>query len=97
MIIVAGHLLVAAEQRDAYLDSVADVVPAARAAAGCLEFVQVADPVEPDRIVIYERWESDEALLAFRGGGGGDGGDDDTPELLGAEVAKYRISGVESP
>lgn len=94
MIIIAGHLQVDPEQRDAYLRSVADVVPAARAAAGCLEFVQVADPVEPDRIVVYERWESDEDLLAFRGQGQGE---DDTPELLGADVSKYRISGVEAP
>lgn len=94
VIIVAGHLLVDAEQRAAYLAQVADVAPLARAAAGCLEFVQVADPVEPDRIVVYERWESDEALLAFRGQGQDD---DDTPELLGADVSKYRISAVEPP
>lgn len=96
MIIVAGHLLVEPDRRAAYLDSVADVAPSARAAAGCLDFVQAADPVEPDRIVIYERWESDDALLAFRSQGS-DGEDDDTPELRGAEVAKYQISAVEPP
>lgn len=94
MIIVAGHLIIYPDQRTTYLERAADVVTAARAAVGCLEFVQVADPVEPDRIVVYERWESDEDLDAFRGAAGGI---EDTPELLGAEVAKYRISGVESP
>jgi len=94
MIIIAGHLRVDADERAAYLSCVADVVPSARAAPGCLEFVQVADPVEPDRIVVFERWESDDALLAFRGQGQGV---DDTPELLDADVSKYRISAVESP
>ena len=94
MIIVAGHLQVDPQQRDAYLERMADVAPSARAAAGCLDFVQVADPVEADRIIVYERWENDEALLAFRGQGQGV---DDTPELLGADVAKYRISAVEAP
>ena len=94
MIIIAGHLLVDPDDRAVYLETVASVVPAARAAAGCLEFVQVADPVDADRIVVYERWESDDAMSAFRGQGHGV---DDTPELRGASVAKYRVSGVESP
>lgn len=94
VIIISGHLLVDPAQRGSYLGATAGVAPQARAAAGCLEFVQVADPVEADRIVVYERWESDADLEAFRGAGASVEG---TPELLGAEVAKYRISAVESP
>jgi quinol monooxygenase YgiN len=94
VIIIAGHLLLDPAERAAYLDAVAHVAPEARATSGCLDFVQVADPVEPDRIVIYERWESDQALLAFRDRGGDRL---DTPELRGAEVAKYRISAIEPP
>ena len=37
---------------------------------------------------------SDEDLLAFRTSGGEDL---ETPELLGADVAKYRIASVEAP
>lgn len=106
MIIVSGYLLVDPAQRDAYLAATFEVARLARVAPGCLDFVQVADPLEDDRIVIYERWESDEQLTAFRNSGtGGDAGNaDDTsdlpPELLAAKaakVAKYRISAVESP
>lgn len=43
---------------------------------------------------MYERWEADEALSAFRGEGHGV---DDTPALLDADVSTYRISEVESP
>ena len=38
----------------------------ARAAPGCLDFAQSADQLEPDRINIFERWESDAHLEAFR-------------------------------
>lgn len=92
MIIVAGYLIVDPNQRVTYLERAADVVTAARAAKGCLEFIQVSDPVESDRIVVFERWESDEDLHAFRGAAEGVEG---APQLLGAEVVKYRISGVE--
>ena len=99
MIIVAGHLIVAEHDRDAYLAGVAAVNRLARASPGCLAFVQVADPLEADRIVSYERWESDAALLAFRSSGpeGGAGSAESLPQLLGADVGKYRISAVEAP
>jgi heme-degrading monooxygenase HmoA len=38
----------------------------AREAPGCLDFAQSPDPLEPDRINVFERWESDAALQAFR-------------------------------
>jgi quinol monooxygenase YgiN len=96
VIIVAGTLFVAAAERERYLTAVADVTGQARAAAGCLDFVQAADPLDPSRINVYERWDSDEALLAFRGSGEA-GAEPDGPELTGADVRKYRISAVEAP
>ena len=95
MFIIAGELRLDPADRDHYLDAVASVAPQARAAPGCLDFVQAADPVEPDRINVYERWESDEALLAFRAlPGGPDAG---TPLLRSAAVRRYRIASVEDP
>ena len=38
----------------------------AQHAPGCLDFSQSPDPIETDRINIFERWESDEQLAAFR-------------------------------
>ncbi|MFI5956102.1 putative quinol monooxygenase [Cryptosporangium sp. NPDC051539] len=94
MIIVAGWIRVDAAERDRYLAAVADVTRQARAAPGCADFVQAPDPLDPERIVILERWESDDALLAFRNSGGPDL---EVPEVRGAEVRKYRISAVEAP
>jgi quinol monooxygenase YgiN len=94
MIIIAGHLRVASGERDRFLAAVADVARQAREAPGCHDFVQAADPIEPDRINIYERWESDEDLLRFRGEGGPPA---EAPDPVEFDVRKYRISTVEQP
>ncbi|GIH72537.1 MULTISPECIES: putative quinol monooxygenase [Sphaerimonospora] len=92
MIIVSGHLYVAPEVRDAYLAGCVEVVEQARATAGCLDFALAADLVEPGRINVYERWESEAALEAFRGDGTSD---EQSVQILDAEVHRYRISSVE--
>ncbi|MEU4693438.1 antibiotic biosynthesis monooxygenase family protein [Actinoplanes sp. NPDC023714] len=94
MIIIAGELHVAPADRDRYLAAVAGVAEQARAAGGCLDFVQAADPLVEGRINVYERWESDAELEAFRNAGGPE---IDTPAILGGDVRKYRISAVEAP
>ncbi|GAA0950193.1 putative quinol monooxygenase [Virgisporangium aurantiacum] len=94
MIIIAGHITVDPTDRGRYLEAVADVAPQARAFAGCLDFVQAADPIEPGRINIYERWTDDEALHRFRESGGAG---PDAPPIRAADVKKYRIAAVESP
>ena len=96
MIIIAGTLTLGAADRENYLAAVADVAPAARRAPGCLDFVQAADPVDPERIVIFERWESDEDLERFRTSGAPDA-QPELPPLQDADVRKYRIASVEEP
>jgi quinol monooxygenase YgiN len=68
-VIVAGHLIVDEAERDAYLTGCREVIVAARAADGCIAFHLSADPVEPDRINLFEHWESVAAVEAFRGSG----------------------------
>ena len=99
MIIIAGTLTVDPDERERYLAAVSDVAPAARRAPGCLDFVQAPDPVDPGRINVYERWESDEDLHRFRTSGGPDpdAADSEVPEIRSADVHKYRISAVEAP
>jgi quinol monooxygenase YgiN len=96
VIIIAGTLTLAPDDRERYLAAVADVAPSARQAPGCLDFVQTADPVDPERIVIFERWESDEDLEGFRTSGGPDT-ESELPPLRDADVRKYRIASVEDP
>ncbi|MEV7287721.1 antibiotic biosynthesis monooxygenase [Streptomyces sp. NPDC093252] len=91
MLIIAGHLRVEAEDRDAYLTGCVPVIAQARATPGCLDFTLSPDPLEPDRIQVYERWESEEALTHFRDTGPEP---EQSARILGAEVRRYEISGV---
>jgi quinol monooxygenase YgiN len=92
MLIIAGWLRVDPEARDSYLDGCAAVVSQARSAPGCLDFALTADLLDPARINVYERWESDEQLHAFRGSGPDSG---QTEQIRDADVLKYRISATE--
>ena len=72
------------DDRDRYLLAVRDVADQARAFPGCVDFAQSPDPNDPGRINVFERWESDEALEAFRSSGTDDGADIEfEPERLG--------------
>jgi quinol monooxygenase YgiN len=62
MVIVQGVFRVAPSDRDAYLAETLETMRISRSEPGCLEYVFAADPVEADRVVLSERWESNEAL-----------------------------------
>lgn len=94
MIIISGKLYVDADARDAYLAGCLKAIEQARTAPGCLDFTLTADPIEPNRINVHERWESDEDVERFRSDGPAP---EQTAQIRDAEVRKYRISGVESP
>jgi quinol monooxygenase YgiN len=92
MIIIAGWLRVAPTDRARYLADCETVMRMAQSAPGCLDFILSADPIDPARIRVFERWESDDDLLRFRGTGPDA---DQTNQILDATVRKYRISTVE--
>jgi Antibiotic biosynthesis monooxygenase len=94
VLIIAGSLIVDPADRASFLAANADVVVRAREATGCLDFVQAADPIDPSRINIFERWEREDHLLAFRGAGQPSS---DSPPIQSATVMRYVISAVEEP
>ena len=65
-----------------------DVVSQGRAAAGCLDFALSADFIDPGRINIFERWESQAAVEAFRGSGVDD---EQGAAIASASVAEYEV------
>ncbi len=92
MIIVSGHLVVDATHRAAYLQDCLDVIVSARRAPGCRDFHLAADPLDPQRINVYEEWTSVEALEAFRGHGHDGPGN----ELIhAAQVAQHVIASTQ--
>ena len=93
VVIVAGHVVVDPTERDDYLSGCVEVVRQARQAPGCLDFSLTADLIEPGRINIFERWESQAAVEAFRGSGPSD---EQGAAIVSAAVAEYDVSGHRS-
>ena len=58
------------------------------------DFVQAADPLDPSRVNVFERWDTEDDLLAFRGAGQPA---HDSPPIRSADVMRYIISSVEDP
>ena len=69
MIVVAGSIIITSGRRMEFLAASRSAMIQARSALGCKDFVVAADPIEEDRVNIYEAWESEEHLNAFRGSG----------------------------
>ncbi len=93
MVIVAGHLIVEAEQRESYLADSARIVEQARRAPGCLDFSIAADLLDPGRSNIFERWEAQADVERFRGSGPSD---EQSAAILSASVAEYDVADVRS-
>ena len=89
MIIVSGKIFIKDSMRDLFVEKSLDAIKAARQAKGCHDFVVAADPIEPDRVNVYEAWESEDDLAAFRGSGP----DADISSLIrDAQVTQHRIA-----
>jgi quinol monooxygenase YgiN len=94
MLIIAGHLVLDSADRQAYLDLTHDVTRQARATEGCLDFVQSADPLDPTRVNIFERWSAEAAMIAFREM---DPSEAQLPPIVDADVKRYVIASIEAP
>lgn len=93
MIIVSGWLRVDEQQRQEYLDGCLPVIEAARRTPGCLDFSLTADPLEHDRINIFEQWEDVESVERFRSSGPSD---EQQAVILDARVHQHDIASTVS-
>jgi quinol monooxygenase YgiN len=94
MLIIAGHIQVPPERRDALVAQFADLVRRARAAPGCLDVAVTADSVDPGRINNLERWASQEDLDHWRSVAHAP---DISDEMLAVHVHLYDASGERPP
>lgn len=63
-VIVTGTFDLAPEDRDAFLAGRAEGMRRSRAEDGCVAYAFAADPLESGRVLLFEQWESEEALAA---------------------------------
>lgn len=95
MVIVGGTFEVDPNERERFLSSRHRMMRASRAEAGCLEYTFAADPIDPGRIVLFERWENQEALDAHLSAlrARPQSPDPDVPTIT-SSIVIYDVSGV---
>src|SRR3954471_23028683 len=64
MVIVGGTFEIDPAQREQFLAGRAAMMRVSRAEQGCLEYTFCADPIDPARVVLFERWSSQSDLDA---------------------------------
>lgn len=85
MVIVGGTFEVQGRSREQFLAERFDLMRRSRAEHGCLEYTFSADPIEPHRVLLFERWESQsdlDAHLSGMGAGPKPSSDDVTPTSI---------------
>lgn len=96
MIVVAGKVAIRPERREDAIRAALAMAEATRKEAGCLTYQFSADLADPSTILIFEEWESDEALTrhfqtehmrVFRAG---------LPQLLAGppSIKRYAVASV---
>jgi quinol monooxygenase YgiN len=68
-IIVAGKLTIKSGSRDEFIEKSREATLQARENEACDDFSVSPDPIDLNRVNIYEKWKSRSALDAFRGSG----------------------------
>jgi quinol monooxygenase YgiN len=94
MLIVAGHFDVDPDRREQFITDRVENIRTSRGEDGCIVYAFSPDPIEPGRVLLFERWESKAALAthleALRSAARPA---DDIP-ILGAEIMQYEIGEV---
>ncbi len=90
-VIVQGVFVVESGERDQFIEASIDGMRTSRAEAGCLEYVLAADPLDPVRVVLSERWESMDLLQQHLNGQASRPAGD-RPKPHSAEVVMYEVA-----
>ena len=88
-IIVAGNLKIKKGCRAEFIKGSASAIIQARTAEGCDDFSVSEDPIDENRVNIFEKRSSREALEKFRGSGP----EDDTFSMVDSfNVKEYEVN-----
>lgn len=96
MLIIAGTFEVDPAQRDEFIAGREAGMRESRAEAGCIDYVLSADPIEPGRVYLFERWESAEHLAPHLARVSAPKPPTDSPgvPVLSVDVQQYEIASV---
>jgi quinol monooxygenase YgiN len=94
VLIVAGYFVVDPAQRDQFLAGRAEGMRASRAEPGCITYAFSPDQLDPGRVLLYERWESKDALAEHLKAARAASRPSDGIAVLESEVLQYEISAV---
>lgn len=97
IVIVQGTFEFNPGERDAFLEATIPGIEASRKDPGCLEYLYAADPVDPHRAVLSERWESKEHLDGHINRMRSTPPDPDAPQRpkpLRSEITLYEVAGT---
>ncbi len=92
MIIVHGTIPVKAEARDEALDLARTMAAATRVEPGCLSYDFYVGLTEPNKLMLFQEWESMEALMAHFKTEHMDAFLRELPELLDGEITTRRYA-----
>jgi quinol monooxygenase YgiN len=93
MVIVQGVFSVDSGERDRFVETRVEAMRSSRQEEGCLEYVIAADPLDPERAVLSERWESMDHLqqhLAQQQGP--NRSDDSRPVPRNVEITLFEVA-----
>jgi quinol monooxygenase YgiN len=93
MVIVQGVFTIDPGERDRFVDASVHAMRSSRQEEGCLEYVIAADPVDPGRAVLTERWESMDHLEKHLARPRSEApGGDTRPTPRGAEITVFEVA-----
>jgi Antibiotic biosynthesis monooxygenase len=92
MVIVAGYFDVDPARREEFISERVESMARSRAEPGCITYAFSGDPIDLGRVLLFERWESKEALAVHLGVLSSAPRPDSDIEILRMEVLQYVIA-----
>jgi quinol monooxygenase YgiN len=92
VIIVAGYVDFAPEERSTFLDLAEDAIKRCRAEEGCLEYSFNEDRLDPGRVRVLEIWDGEESLRRHIESVDAGGGPPHSVEILSELLVRYDVS-----
>jgi quinol monooxygenase YgiN len=93
VIIVAGYVDFAPDDRATFLDLAQDAIKRCRAEPGCLEYSFSEDRLDPARVRVLEIWADEEALSRHIESVDAGGGPPHSVEIVAEHLVRYDVSG----